>query len=412
MGFAQGVSGLNASSNQLDVIGNNIANSGTVGFKAGTVEFADVYAGSKVGLGTKVAAVEQSFSQGSVQSSSNALDTAITNGDGFFRMVSADGAVSYTRNGQFTQDQNGFIVNSSGLRLTGYQVDSSGNISGGTPSAIQLPTAEEPPSATTKYTTQLNLDSRSTAVTVTPFDPNNNNSYTYPSSGNVFDSLGNSHEMTNYFVKTGSNTWDVYASLDGTVVNGGAKIGTMAFDSSGKLITDPAATPTTTGAGVMNVPAFNFGNGSAPLSFNVDINSSTQFGNANDPKTLVQDGYTSGQLTSYSIGTDGKITGTYSNEQTKTLGQVVLASFANPNGLKSVGDNEWSETADSGQPLIGSPGPGTKVGSLTSGSTEASNVDLTTELVNLIVAQRTYQANAQTVKTQDQILTTLVNLGQ
>jgi flagellar hook protein FlgE len=218
----------------------------------------------------------------------------------------------------------------------------------------------------------------------------------------VFDSLGNPHELGVFFVKTGANAWDVYGAADGTALNGGAPISTMSFDGNGNLLT-PAG-------GKLTLPAMNFGNGSVALNATVDFSGTTQFGNINEIKTLKQDGYTSGTLTSFSINPDGTITGKFSNEQTTLMGQVVLTSFANPNGLEPMGENVWGETLASGQPLTGTPGAGTKQGSLASGALEASNVDLTSELVNLIVAQRSYQANAQTVKTQDQVVQTLINI--
>jgi len=399
MGFAQGVSGLNASSSNLDVIGNNVANSGTVGFKAGSVVFADVYAGSRVGLGTQVAGVSQNFSQGAVQSSTRALDVAITNGDGFFRLSSPTGEISYSRNGQFNKDNDNYIVNSGGLRLTGYQVNANGSIAGGSPTAFQLPSAAMTPNPTTKLNTQYNIDSRSTVPVTTPFSATDSTSFNYQNTIGGFDSLGNPHQITNFFVKTGANAWDVYQTVDG---GAGNKIGALTFDAAGKMlkpangILTPAATPLT--------------NGAAPLSFSVNLSGTTQFGNDNTVSKQTQDGYTSGVLTAFAIGQDGTVIGKYSNEQTKTLGQIVLASFANPDGLQSKGGNVWSETAASGQPLVGSPGVGTKAGALTSGALESSNVDLTAELVNMIIAQRTYQANAQTVKTQDQVMQTLVSM--
>lgn len=423
MGFAQGVSGLNASASNLDVIGNNIANSGTVGFKSGSVLFSDVYAGSRVGLGTQVAGVAQNFTSGAVQTSSRGLDIAIVNGDGFFRVVSPGGEVAYSRNGQFDMDKNGYIVNSAGMQLTGYQVTANGSLAGGMPSALQLPTAAMEPNATQNINAQFNLDSRHTVPTSTPFDPNNSLTYSYANAVTVYDSLGNSHEVSSFFVKTGSNAWQVYATADGLPLNATGAIetaivppatapvasplasGTLVFDSNGKL--DPASTLV---GGKINFAALDFGNGAAALNFDVDVTGTTQFGNVDEVSKLTQDGYTSGTLAAFAINEDGSITGKYSNEQTKILGQVVLSSFVNPNGLKPTGDNLWSETAASGQPLTGTPGAGTKLGALSSGALEASNVDLTSELVNLIIAQRTYQANAQTVKTQDQVMQTLVNM--
>lgn len=427
MGFAQGVSGLNAAASNLDVIGNNIANSGTVGFKSGSVQFSDIYAGSRVGIGTQVAGVLQNFAAGAVQSSTRALDVAIVNGDGFFRLASPSGAVAYTRNGQFNMDKNGYIVNSSGMQLTGYPVGANGVVAGGDPVALQLPATALEPAATQGITAQFNIDSRSTVPTATPFDANNSASYNYSNAVTVFDSLGNSHELSTFFVKTAANTWSVYATADGypltaagamvapptaagppAVANSAAlATGTLGFDTTGKLT---AAAPTTLVAGKMSLAGLDFANGSSPMALSIDATDTTQFGNANDVKKLTQDGYTSGQLTAFVINQDGTVTGKYSNEQGKVLGQIVLSSFANPNGLQPKGDNVWAETAASGQPLTGTPNSGTKLGGLASGALEASNVDLTAELVNLIIAQRNYQANAQTVKTQDQVVQTLINM--
>lgn len=423
MGFAQGVSGLNASAANLDVIGNNIANSGTVGFKSGSVLFSDVYAGSRVGLGTQVAGVSQNFTSGAVQTSSRGLDVAIVNGDGFFRLASPGGEVAYSRNGQFDKDKDGYIVNAAGMRLTGYAVAANGSIAGGSPSALQLPTGAMAPNATQNISAQFNIDSRSTVPVKTPFDPNDSATYNYANAVTVYDSLGNSHEVSTFFVKTGPNAWQVYGTADGAPLDAnGAKAlvvapatkpvaspltsGQLTFDSNGQL--DAAASSLV--GGKINFTGLDFGNGSSLLNFKVDVAGTTQFGNVNDVKKLTQDGFTSGTLVAFAINEDGTITGKYSNEQAKTLGQVVLSSFVNPNGLKPVGDNLWSETASSGQPLTGTPGAGTKMGALASGALEASNVDLTSELVNLIIAQRTYQANAQTVKTQDQVMQTLVNM--
>jgi len=403
MGFGQGLSGLNAAAQNLDVIGNNIANSGTVGFKSGAATFQDVYAGSRVGLGVAVSGIVQNFTQGSVQTSSRPLDVAILNGDGFFRLSSPSGEVMYSRNGQFTRDKDGFIVNAAGLRLTGYGVSATGGLDGGTPGPLQVQTTAMSPKATTAINATFNLDARGTVPTKTPFSATDSATFNYSNAlGPVFDSLGNPHELGVFFVKTGANAWDVYGAADGSALNGGAPISTMSFDGNGNLLT-PAG-------GKLTLPAMNFGNGSVALNATVDLSGTTQFGNVNEIKTLKQDGYTSGTLTSFSINPDGTITGKFSNEQTTLMGQVVLTSFANPNGLEPMGENVWGETLASGQPLTGTPGAGTKQGSLASGALEASNVDLTSELVNLIVAQRSYQANAQTVKTQDQVVQTLINI--
>ncbi|MEB0013894.1 flagellar hook protein FlgE [Glaciimonas sp. Gout2] len=428
MGFAQGVSGLNAASNNLDVIGNNVANSGTVGFKTGSVLFADVYAGSRVGLGTHVAGITQNFTQGAVQTSTRALDMAITGGDGFFRLASPSGEISYSRNGQFNVDKDNYIVSASGLRLTGYPVTASGTLSGGNPTALQLPQVAMAPKSTTAIVSQFNLDSRSAVPIKTPFDATDSTTYNYPNATTVFDSLGNSHEISTYFVKTGANAWSMYATADGWPLDangakvapdatdatkpssGGAALSAIAFDTNGKLAVDAAGQPTSPAGGKINFAGLDFGNGSTPLAFSMDITSTSQFGNVSEAKNQNQNGYTSGTLTAFAINPDGTVTGKYSNEQTKSLGQIVLSAFANPDGLVPTGDNGYSETAASGQPLTGAPGVGSKVGALRSGALEASNVDLTSELVNMIIAQRTYQANAQTVKTQDQVMQTLVSM--
>ncbi|WP_025916171.1 flagellar hook protein FlgE [Herminiimonas sp. CN] len=431
MGFAQGVSGLNASAANLDVIGNNIANSGTIGYKSGSVQFADVYAGSQIGLGAKVASLTQNFAAGAVQTSTRVMDVAITNGDGFFRLTSPGGEVAYSRNGQFNVDKNGFMVNAAGLQLTGFQVGANGAIAGGSPTALQLPTSAMTPKQTTNINAQFNLDARAVNSPIIPvattFDANDSTTYNYSNAATIYDSLGNSHELVTYFRKNAVNTWDTYATADGypltaagamvaaptpagppTIANS-AKLadGTLGFDLNGIL---NGGAPSTLVGGKMSITGLDFGNGSAPMTFTTDVTGTTQFGNDNDVKKLTQDGFTSGVITSYAINQDGTVIGKYSNEQTKTLGQIVLSSFINPNGLQSKGDNVWSETSASGQPLTGTPGAGTKRGALVSGALESSNVDLTAELVNLIIAQRTYQANSQTVKTQDQVMQTLMNM--
>jgi flagellar hook protein FlgE len=413
MSFSQGISGLSAAAANLDTIGNNISNSGTVGFKSAGVTFQDVYAGSSIGLGTSVGGIVQNFGQGSVQTSSRPLDLAITDGDGFFRLTSPSGEVVYSRNGQFTADKNGFIVNAAGMQLTGHAPSANGGVSGGAPTPLQLPSGAMVPNPTSQIVSQFNIDARSSVPGTTPFDPTDSRTYNYSNSVTVFDSLGNPHELASFFVKTGSNAWDVYATADGLRVPAlpvapaaQATVGSLVFDSNGNI--DPTA-PAPASA-TMNIAGLSFGNGSSPMNIAINLSGTTQFGATNVVNKLTQDGYTSGTLTSFAVNDDGTITGKYSNEQTKLLGQVVLTSFANPNGLQSMGNNAWSETAASGQPLTGDPGAGTKQGALKAGAVESSNVDLTVELVNLIVAQRSYQANTQTLKTQDQVMQALINM--
>ncbi|MBI3286330.1 MAG: flagellar hook protein FlgE [Burkholderiales bacterium] len=454
MGFQQGLSGLNAASKSLDVIGNNIANANTVGFKQAQTQFADVFAnslsgaggGTTVGIGTKVATIAQQFTQGNITATNNPLDIAI-NGNGFFRM-SSNGAVTYTRNGQFQLDKNGFVVNAQGAQLTGYMANSSGVLSTGSSAPIQINTSDIAPSQTTAIVAGLNLDSRSlvpgtqkpvaTPPVITPiaFSPTDPTSFNSSTSISVFDSLGNSHVLQTFYVKVdpvttppavaGTTEWNMFATVDGnridpsglTPVGGPAvKFGTLAFDQFGKITsatpafsaTDPKALkltiPVNSGAmtPINNLPA------AAPLLVKFDLSASNQYGADFSVNAMTQDGYTAGKLSKFNTAKDGTIVGSYTNGKTAVLGQVVLANFTNPNGLQSLGDNQWTETSASGQALVGPPNTG-GLGVLTSSATEDSNTDLTGELVNMITAQRVYQANAQTIKTQDQVLQTLVNL--
>lgn len=405
MSFQQGLSGLNAASKQLEVIGNNVSNANTVGFKQARAEFADVYANSlngsgasQIGIGTKLNTVAQQFTQGNITGTNNSLDIAI-NGGGFFRM-SNNGTITYTRNGQFQLDKFGYIVDAGSKRLTGYAADSAGNLLTGAPTDINIDTADLQPNATTTVNTVANLDSRSVPPTLA-FDPTDPTTYNNSTAVTVFDSLGNSHTLQTFFVKTAPNIWNIYNTADGvstTVLP--AATATLTFTGTGIAPTVVPASPTV---------AFTPTTGANPVSIVADYSSSTQFGSSFSINSLSQDGFTSGSLAGFNTAIDGTIVGRYTNGQSRVLGQVILASFVNPNGLQSLGGNAWSESGSSGAPLIGSPGSGL-LGVLQSSAQEDSNVDLTAELVNMITAQRIYQANAQTIKTQDQVLQTLVNL--
>ncbi|MCX7901906.1 MAG: flagellar hook protein FlgE [Burkholderiaceae bacterium] len=405
MSFQQGLSGLNVAAKSLDAIGNNIANASTVGYKAARAEFADVFANSlaggaglQVGFGAKVAAVRQQFTQGNIATTSNPLDVAI-NGNGFFRL-STNGAITYTRNGQFSLDRDGYLVTANGARLTGYPADANGQVVASTPVELRLSLANIAPRATAEAWMSLNLDSREAPPT-SAFSISNPASYNASTAMTVYDSQGNAHTLTAYFRKTGPNTWDVYAAGDGSLLNGGAPIGTLTFNASGTLAADVTMTvsmPLTNGA----VSPLTF-----PLTF--PMHGMTQFGVNFAVSELRQDGFTTGRLAGFAIGEDGVILGRYSNGQSRAMGQIVLANFINAQGLVSLGNNQWAESSDSGQPLVAAPGSGT-LGVLQSGALEEANVDLTEELVKMITAQRVYQANAQTIRTQDQIQQTLVNL--
>lgn len=417
MSFQQGLSGLNAASSSLDVIGNNIANASTVGFKSGGTNFADVYAaslgfgtGAKIGIGVGVGAVQQQFTQGNLTTTNNPLDLAL-NGGGFFRM-SQEGAISYTRNGQFHIDNEGYMINDLRLRLTGYPVAASGAITPSNPVELQISAGQIAPRATSdplagELRAVLNLDSRDSVPAVTPFDFTDPETYNFSTAVTVFDTLGVVHNLTTFYVLNtpaaagDPGQWTVHATLDGAdpqVVPGGNLI----FSTSGAL--EPASA-------VHTLPSWALTTGAvSPWSpGDMDFTGTTQYGNGSNVDRLTQGGFTSGSLVGVGVNADGIVQGRYSNRQTRSMGQVVLASFANPNGLLSLGNNQWSLTSISGPELIGTPGSGSRA-VIQAAAVEDSNVDLTKALVEMITAQRNYQANAQTIKTQDQIMQTLVNL--
>lgn len=404
MASSQAVSGLNAASTNLDVIGNNIANSETTGYKASSVSFADVFASSNVGLGVKVASVSQNFNDGTVNTTDNGLDVAISN-NGFFRVTDASGAVYYTRSGDFQLDNQRNLITSTGLYVTGYAASGTPPTiqQGTTPVTLGIPTTGMPAKATSTASMVLKLNSDSDTLDDTAFDPNDSTTYSFSQPLTTYDSLGNPHNISLYFVKTSDSspsTWEVH-SVDGSDSTGTpSDLGQLTFDTNGVL----------TGTDNFDINTVSV-NGSAANTFNISFTGSQQqYTTASSASSPQQDGYYSGDLSSYEIADDGTITGTYSNGQTQLLGQIVLANFANPQGLKSEGDNVWTATSASGQAAIGLAGTGT-YGTLTSGALESSNVDLSQELVNLIVAQRDYQSNAQTIKAQDTIMQTLVNLS-
>ena len=457
MGFQQGLSGLNGAARALEAIGNNISNANTVGFKQSNPQFADVFASSlagatssaQVGIGTTVKAITQEFSQGNITSTNNPLDIAI-NGNGFFRMVDSTGAPSYTREGQFQVNKDGYMVNSAGLRLSGTMA-----ATGSAPVPIFIDTSNMPPRATgagvpvaTGLVLGLNVDSRESVPVTATFSPTDPTSYNKSTSATVYDSLGNAHQLGLFFVKQPAavtvpptQNWSVYANIDGgtnSAVAAGVDANgnplpidlmppfTLTFDASGKLVSsiddqgnlaDATTNPSQIGVftaqlfpGVTSSAAVPVGpDGNPPPGFPLNLARTTQYGNIFGVNSITQDGYTSAQLSGLTVSQDGVVSGRYSNGQSKALGQVVLTTFKNPNGLMNLGGNQWAETATSGQPQIGVPGAGSN-GILQSSAVEESNVDLTKQLVDMITQQRTYQANAQTIKTMDQILQTLVSM--
>ncbi|WMD22622.1 flagellar hook-basal body complex protein [Achromobacter seleniivolatilans] len=493
MGFGQGLSGLNAAAQNLDVIGNNIANSGTVGFKSSTASFADVYASSRVGLGVKVAAISQRFTVGTVNGGGGEYDIAIDGAKGMFRVTDQSGAVMYTRNGEFLVDKNNFIVNAQGYRMTGYPPGAVG----ANPVELQLPTANVAPLATSTGTTVANLDANAKVIYLTdtitspavngsvtmtgttppspatqynftrdpagaivwvnqppagtygaapnlitvdaagavttgdvsqvpgyvnytaavteiakPFDPKIAGSYTNASPMTVFDSLGNSHQVMQYFVKrpadaTGS-VYDVYYTMDGQAMAPTTEAGGVwgnpqkfTFNNAGTMTSQPTVTLSFAQPGGATTPA-------DPLNIAINYTGTTQYG-SNYKLVAKPNGYTSGEFSGINISGDGSLVASYTNGETQVVGTIVLADFANLQGLQPVGNNAWKETSASGQPILGQPGSN-GMSRVVGQATEASNVDMSKELVNMIIAQRTYQANSQTIKTQDEIMQVLMNL--
>ena len=418
MGFQQGLSGLNAASRNLEVIGNNIANANTHGAKVARAEFADVYANAiggsntAVGIGTTVAAVAQQFTQGNISTTDNPLDIAI-NGNGFFEVSSPAGAISYTRNGEWKVDNAGFIVNNQQQRLMGYPADATGTIIPGAASALQMPTGGITPATTSRVTMEMNLDSR-LAVTLSsagaPIDFADPSTYNNATSQTVYDARGQDVSLTYYFQRAGADTWNVYVAANGVPIataGGNPAASTqITFPANGGTPTAPVGTV------AINIPSVTNSAGAttAPIAgIALDVSGATSYGSQFGVTDLSQDGYASGQLIGVQFESNGIINARYSNGQTRPAGQLELATFRNPQGLQPMGGNAWTGSFASGDPIVGTPGQG-NLGLVKAGALEESNVDLTAQLVEMITAQRVYQANAQTSKTQDQILQTVVNL--
>lgn len=394
MGFGQGLSGLDAASQDLDVIGNNIANVGTAGFKSATISFADVYASSRVGLGVNVAAITQDFGVGNL-SAGGQYDIAIDGSNGLFRLADRSGSTVYSRNGQFEVDKDYYLVNKQGYRLTGYAAGAVG----GAPVALRLPQGNVAPQATTTAGIQTNLNADAPVI-IPVFDPANRNTYTDMVPTTVYDSLGNPHQLAQFFVKRASNAnqsvYDVFYTFDG-LQQGGAPRAELRFDTAGRIVNPPNPALTLTVGG--QSPAND-------IVVAMDYTSVTQFSGNFNPK-ITQNGYSSGELSGVSFAKDGSILGRYSNGQTQVIGTLALARFNNVQGLQPVGNNNWIETGDSGAAILGQPGTN-GLSPVAGQKYEESNVNMNKELVRLIVAQRNYQANAKTIEAQNNIMQALI----
>ena len=417
MPFRAALSGINAASEELRVIGNNVANASTTGFKKSRAEFADVYAATDgaastaVGAGVRLAGVSQQFGQGNIGFTNSKLDLAI-NGRGFF-VLDDGGSRAYTRAGNFQVDREGFLTNPDGAKLVVNGADENGAITGAV-GPLQLDRSNITPQATSRVDVGLNLDSSEERPPTVPFSPTIPSSFNSSTSLSVFDSLGGSHLATMYYVKGEQpGQWEMYTLIDGKDVHGKQAPplanDILAFDGAGQLA---SINGTPVPPGEINYPEFDTGSGAEPLQLNMNLLSNspiTQFGTRFNVSELTQNGFTSGRLSGIDFDDTGVVRARYSNGQTRTLGQVALSDFSNSQGLRPLGDTGWAESFASGVPLLGTPGSGS-LGVLQSGALEGSNVDLTSELVNMITAQRNFQANAQVITTADTVTQTVINI--
>lgn len=387
MSFAIGLSGMKTSTKELDVISQNIANSATAGFKSARAELAAIYSGGQAG-GVEMQNVSQDFqTDGTKEFTGRSLDLSIS-GEGFFMVKDDSGQNRVTRAGMFSRDAENFITNADGMRLQGYGVDANGDIVNGVLTDIQLGTGTVGAQASTELEFQANLKADAATIPAAPpFDPTDSNTYNFSYSSDVFDSLGNKHTITQYFVKDAPNDWTAHY-----YVNGAANTtANVTFNPDGTLNT-PAAP-----VNVAFAPA-----GADPINLGVDLTGSTQYSGDFSVSRNETDGFPSGELSGLEVSEDGMISAVYTNGRTRLQGQVILANFANPGGLQNASSTTWVPTFDSGNPILGAAGTGT-MGGLTSGAYEGSNVDLTSELVKLMSTQRNFQANSKSVSTADQL---------
>ncbi|MEN1941518.1 flagellar hook protein FlgE [Luteimonas sp. MJ246] len=405
MSFLIPLSGMNAASADLNITSNNIANANSTGFKSSRGEFGDVFAVSGYGLssntigaGTRLQRVAQQFGQGNVDYTGKSLDMALS-GQGFFTLSGGAG-LSYSRAGNFGADREGFVVNPAGQRLQVFLPNAGGNgFDAGRMGDLRLATGDSPPRATGQVDLGVNLPGNATAPTAAPFDANDPESYNHTTSVTVYDSLGAPHSQSMYFIKTANpNEWLVQTQIDGVDVGGPQA---LQYSDSGTLLS-PAN-------GEIALPAHAPPGGAAPMAISLELDGSTQYGDRFGVSALVQDGHATGRLSSIEVSAEGVISARYSNGESSPLGQVALTDFANPQGLQPTGDNGWAETHASGQALRGPAGTA-EFGLVQGGALEASNVNLTEQLVNMITAQRNFQANAQMIQAQDQLTQTVINI--
>lgn len=411
--FYSAISGLSASTSGINVVSNNIANMNTVGYKSSTAAFEDVLyqtinsssGTSQVGRGTAVSSVKTDFSAGSLETTNSTTDLAI-GGDGFFIVQDPDsGAVYYTRAGSFSFDSEGNLVDSDGNIVQGWEIDRTTGTRVGVYEDIVIPQSPSEPKASTFIAISCNLQQDATAPTAA-FDPGESDSFNYTSSVTVYDSIGQSHTLSVYFVKTDTNEWAWHAIAPDAFGGAFEDEGTLNFTSEGLL--DTSSGDPTMDLGVEYQEGITQ---TIELAFDGSLggNATTQYAMASTTNFQTQDGYPPGTLESVSVSSDGTISGTYSNGQIRSLYQVTLADFNNPDGLKKEGGNLYSETLESGVPYTNSAGE-SGLGSISSNCLEQSNVDLAAEFVKLIIFQRGFQANSTVITTTDEVLQTLIGL--
>lgn len=403
-----GLSGLNANGRAMSMIGDNIANVNTTGFKAGRLNFSDVIGNTMLGIGDGVSAgsVQQLFDQGALDMTGQVTDLAIAGG-GFFVVrgeVNGESTEFFSRAGQFVIDQEGFISSPQGLRLQGYGVDDEGRVLSRT-GDLQVGQLTSPPQATSELKLELNLDS-SAEVLTDPWDPANPAATSnFSSSTTLYDSLGNPVQAEVYYRKTADNQWEYRVLVDGENVQGGTpgtpseiSDGTLEFNTDGELV---AHTP--------NAMNFQPVGATQPQDLALVFDKTTQYSGASTQRRASQDGWAAGEIRDLRIDADGSIVGVFSNGQESALGQVALANFEAPHELERAGGNLYKQTPKSGDPLVGVASSGGR-GAIISGALEASNVDLAHEFVKMIAAQRGYQANSRTISTSDQMLQEVMNI--
>ncbi len=423
--MSTGVSGLDAESDALGIIGNNVSNSNTVGFKESRAIFENVM-GSAIGApdpqgaGVMMGATQQIFTQGSLNNTGNPMDLALS-GDGFFVVDGTVGGQTgdfYTRAGSTSLNSNGQLVNPDGMTFQGYAYQPNGQLSSQL-GDVTVKTAAIPPKATSELTVTANLDANATTPTTQPFDPQNPTTTSNFSTGmTIYDSLGQAHTVNVYFDKTGSGTWDYHVLANGSEVSGGTAgqnsdiaDGTITFNSAGAI-----QTIASTGGGSVtfngaNPQTLQMNFGSQIANGGTGLDGITQFGSPSNVSSQSQDGFTSGDLSGVTIDANGNVSGTYTNGETIPIAQLAIAKFTSNTGLAPAGDSVWAATAASGQAALGQASNGGR-GAIVPGSLEQSNVDIASEFVGLIQHQRAFEANSKTIQTADQMLQAMMQVIQ